>query len=211
MAELVNKVHVNTILDTLLPNEVPGKYDHIPIAITPDKRREDKSRPTDKQGNLIQRKVGPNKKSKAVVASIQYVMSLCEKHMETDIEALTPLQRVRLWADLQEYIRPKLARIEQTGEDGGPMRHNHTILLRPQASDIKLVESMPTAEVQKSLANDDANALPEFPEYLVNVHTEEQGGVLVHNVSSQRQLPLFTEEQYINTIPETEAQEVKES
>jgi len=211
MAELVNKVHVNTILDTLLPGEVPGKYDHLPIAITPDKRREDKSRPTDKQGNLIQRKVGPNKKSKAVVASIQYVMSLCEKHMETDIEALTPLQRVRLWADLQEYIRPKLARIEQTGEDGGPMRHNHTILLRPQASDIKLVASMPTAEVQKSLANDDDNALPEFPEYLVNVHTEEQGGVLVHNVSSQRQLPLFTEEQYINTIPETEAQEVKES
>jgi DNA-directed RNA polymerase beta subunit len=211
MAELVNKVHVNTILDTLLPGEVPGKYDHLPIAITPDKRRENKSRPTDKQGNLIQRKVGPNKKSKAVIASIQYVMSLCEKHMETDIEALTPLQRVRLWADLQEYIRPKLARIEQTGEDGGPMRHNHTILLRPQASDIKLVASMPTAEVQKSLANDDDNALPEFPEYLVNVHTEEQGGVLVHNVSSQRQLPLFTEEQYINTIPETEAQEVKES
>lgn len=65
-----------------------------------------------------QKKVGgrqkgtPNKKTVESVKRVEYVLNLLETSIDADIKKLTPVQRVTLWNDLQEYIRPKLARTE---------------------------------------------------------------------------------------------------
>lgn len=143
------------------------------------------------------------KKTKEAIKSIQYVMGLCEKHMEEDIKALTPLQRVRLWVDCNEYVRPKMTRIEQTGEDGGPLRHRHTILLRPQETDIEIANKATPNEIEEEITQELLPEFPDFPEFSQTINTVEENGILVHNVSTIRNLPPISDEQYHNTIPET--------
>lgn len=58
------------------------------------------------------RKGVPNKRTVESVKRVEWVLSILEKTLEDDIEAVNPNERVKLWNDLQEYIRPKLARTE---------------------------------------------------------------------------------------------------
>ncbi len=58
-----------------------------------------------------------NKKTVEQKERVEWVLSLLEPTVESDIEQLDPKDRVLLWKDLQEYIRPKLARKELTGKD----------------------------------------------------------------------------------------------
>ena len=66
-----------------------------------------------------------NAKGKKTIDSIkriEYVLSLLEPTIEGDIKRLRPNERVKLWNDLQEYIRPKLARTEHTGKGGKELK-----------------------------------------------------------------------------------------
>ena len=47
---------------------------------------------------------------------IDKVLTQLELTLEDDIKALLDKERVKLWADLQEYINPKLQRTEIKGE-----------------------------------------------------------------------------------------------
>jgi len=58
------------------------------------------------------------KKTLAQIERVEFVLSLLNDTLEKDIKTLDPKERIRLWNDLQEYIRPKLARTELTGGDG---------------------------------------------------------------------------------------------
>lgn len=59
-----------------------------------------------------------NKKTIESIKRVEFVLNLLEGSLDEDIAALDPKDRVKLWNDLQEYIRPKLARTEVTGKDG---------------------------------------------------------------------------------------------
>ena len=47
---------------------------------------------------------------------IDRVLTLLEETLDDDLKALPKNQRVKLWADLQEYINPKLQRTEIKGD-----------------------------------------------------------------------------------------------
>ena len=53
-----------------------------------------------------------NKKTKEVKEKIEWALGLLEETIEADIKSLPPSQRAALWKDLQEFVRPKLARTE---------------------------------------------------------------------------------------------------
>lgn len=52
----------------------------------------------------------PNKRTKEAVERVEWVLSLLEPHIEKDVRLLSPKDRMMLWNDLQEYVRPKLSR-----------------------------------------------------------------------------------------------------
>lgn len=54
----------------------------------------------------------PNKKTQEVLKRIEYVLGLLDETIADDITQLEPRERAKMWSDLQEYIRPKLARTE---------------------------------------------------------------------------------------------------
>lgn len=65
---------------------------------------------------------GPNKLSLGLRTAIA---DLCEKTFPTYVEKLSqvedPTKYCTLWHQLAEYSIPRLARVEHTGEDGGPV------------------------------------------------------------------------------------------
>lgn len=75
-----------------------------------------------------------NKRDVRILKQVEYVLNLLTPKIASDIALLTPLQRVSLWYDLQEYIRPKLARKEVVGDGGGPVETRRTIVLHAHSS-----------------------------------------------------------------------------
>lgn len=55
-----------------------------------------------------------NKATKARKERIERVLAILDRTIDEDIKNLEPKERVRLWSDIQEYVRPKLARVETT-------------------------------------------------------------------------------------------------
>lgn len=200
------------------------RFKDIPLTGTTKLNPTPKGRfPQRRDGTLVGNQKGSKvvgrqqKRTKEVLKSIQYVMGLCEVYMEEDIKALTSLQRVRLWADLQEYVRPKLARIEQTGEDGGPLKHRHTILLRPQADDIEIANRATPMEIEEERQQE---LIPEFThkecgEFVTDtLTTKDENGNIAHNIAKVRKIPTMMEidnayAQCPDTIPETEVEVIK--
>lgn len=63
-------------------------------------------------GNAGKPKGAINKITREIRKSIEQVLEIIQNnHLEKDIEKIKPIDRVRLWIDLQEYIRPKLQRL----------------------------------------------------------------------------------------------------
>ena len=52
-----------------------------------------------------------NKLTKETKQRVEWVLEMLEESLEESIEKLKPTEKVRLWADLQEYVRPKLQRM----------------------------------------------------------------------------------------------------
>lgn len=69
----------------------------------------------------------PNKRTVDSLKRIEYVLGLLDETIDEDLQAIEPKERARMWQDLQEYMRPKLARTELTGKDGTEL--NQTLLI----------------------------------------------------------------------------------
>lgn len=67
-----------------------------------------------------------NKKTIESIKRVEYVLSLLEPKLKDDIKKLEPVERVKLWNDLQEYVRPKLSRTELAPGEGMDMAINIT-------------------------------------------------------------------------------------
>jgi hypothetical protein len=52
-----------------------------------------------------------NKITREIQAKVEWVLELLDETVEDDLKKMKPPDRIRLWADLQEYIRPKLQRV----------------------------------------------------------------------------------------------------
>ncbi len=60
-----------------------------------------------------------NKITREIQERIEWVLELLDDRLEEDIDKLKAPERIKLWSDLQEFIRPKLQRVnlEVGGED----------------------------------------------------------------------------------------------
>jgi hypothetical protein len=54
----------------------------------------------------------PNKVTVETKQRIERVLEILDESLETDLQALSPKEKVQLWMDLQEFIRPKLQRTQ---------------------------------------------------------------------------------------------------
>jgi hypothetical protein len=52
-----------------------------------------------------------NKISREIQEKIEWALEILDSTFEEDVKKMRPAERVRLWADMQEYIRPKLQRV----------------------------------------------------------------------------------------------------
>lgn len=64
-----------------------------------------------KPGEGGRRKGSVNKVTVEQKKRVEWVLELLEESLEDSIEKLKPKDKVELWASLQEYIRPKLQRM----------------------------------------------------------------------------------------------------
>ena len=61
-------------------------------------------------GNKGKPKGAVNKITREQKERVEWVLEILDENVEEDLKKMRPSDRVRLWADLQEYIRPKLQR-----------------------------------------------------------------------------------------------------
>jgi hypothetical protein len=52
-----------------------------------------------------------NKITREIQAKVEWVLEMLDETIEDDLQKMKPPERVKLWTDLQEYIRPKLQRV----------------------------------------------------------------------------------------------------
>ena len=52
-----------------------------------------------------------NKITREIQAKVEWVLEMLDETIEEDLQKMKPPERVKLWTDLQEYIRPKLQRV----------------------------------------------------------------------------------------------------
>ena len=71
-----------------------------------------------------------NKFTTTVKERIESVLDKLDETLFDDLLAMEPSRRVELWAQLQEYIRPKLSRTAVVGDAENPVRGVVTIELR---------------------------------------------------------------------------------
>jgi len=62
-------------------------------------------------GNKGKPKGATNKITREIQAKVEWVLELLDETVEEDLRKMKPPDRIKLWADLQEYIRPKLQRV----------------------------------------------------------------------------------------------------
>jgi hypothetical protein len=64
-----------------------------------------------KAGNNGRPKGVKNKITREIQAKVEWVLELLDETVEEDLKKMKPQERIKLWAELQEYIRPKLQRV----------------------------------------------------------------------------------------------------
>ena len=129
-------------------------------------------------------------KTRRLVNTIEYVADIISKNIDEDIAQLTPYQRVSLWKDLQEYLRPKLQRKEIVGEEGGPVKTQHTVILKPHAS--PALESGGSANMVETMETDTHT--------LTSVTQVEDDGTISHNISTIRNVPDMDEDDTVQEV-----------
>jgi hypothetical protein len=71
-----------------------------------------------------------NKFTTAIKERIENVLESLDETLLADLQRMEPGRRVELWAQLQEYIRPKLSRTAVVGDADNPIRGVVTIELK---------------------------------------------------------------------------------
>jgi hypothetical protein len=160
-------------------NQIADNHISDTVSEQEEKRTEKIDYKSPKNGAKLSRM---NIKTRRLVNTIEYVADIISKDIDKDIAQLTPYQRVSLWKDLQEYLRPKLARKEIVGEDGGPVKTQHTVILKPHASPA-LSSGEPIVETMKT----DNHTL-------TSVTQVDENGTISHNISTIRNVPDMDED-----------------
>lgn len=62
-------------------------------------------------GNKGKPKGAKNKITREIQAKVEWVLGLLDETVEEDLKKMKPPERIKLWSELQEYIRPKLQRV----------------------------------------------------------------------------------------------------
>lgn len=75
-----------------------------------------------KEGNPGRPKGSTNKLTSTLKEQIESVLDVLGDTLEEDLKKMKPERRVELWAQLQEYIRPKLSRTTLAGDADNPLR-----------------------------------------------------------------------------------------
>ncbi|MEI7727053.1 MAG: hypothetical protein WCK09_18225 [Bacteroidota bacterium] len=52
-----------------------------------------------------------NRITREIQEKVEWALEILDTTLEEDLKKMRPAERVRLWADMQEYIRPKLHRV----------------------------------------------------------------------------------------------------
>lgn len=92
-------------------------------------------------------KVEAGPKTKRVFKSIEWVAQhISEKHLEKDIDSLTPWQRVQVWANIQEFLRPKYQRIINSDDSEKPKKH--TVVIKSTNTNVKTTQLPQAGAVQ---------------------------------------------------------------
>lgn len=68
----------------------------------------------------------PNKRTKEQLERVEWALSVLDGTLEKDIKAMSETERVKLWAVLQEFVRPKLSRTTLIGDEKQPITLNFT-------------------------------------------------------------------------------------
>ncbi len=55
-----------------------------------------------------------SKRTKEQLERVEWALSVLDDTLEKDIKAMSETERVKLWAVLQEFVRPKLSRADTT-------------------------------------------------------------------------------------------------
>jgi hypothetical protein len=80
-----------------------------------------------KPGEGGRQKGAANKFTTAIKERIENVLCKLDETLFEDLMQMEPGRRVELWAQLQEYIRPKLSRTAVVGDADNPLRGVVTI------------------------------------------------------------------------------------
>ncbi len=56
------------------------------------------------------------KQTKPKLKKLEHVLSLCEETLEEDIRKLDYKERIKLWFNLQAYVRPRLIKTEYSSQ-----------------------------------------------------------------------------------------------
>ncbi len=67
-----------------------------------------------------------SKRTKEQIERVEWALSVLDDSLEKDIKAMSETERVKLWAVLQEFVRPKLSRTTLVGDDKQPITVNFT-------------------------------------------------------------------------------------
>ncbi len=59
----------------------------------------------------------PNKSTAQIKDYLQTVSEYLETELMSDIDVLNPIERVKLWLSIQEYLLPKLGRMQISDSD----------------------------------------------------------------------------------------------
>lgn len=75
-----------------------------------------------KEGNSGRPPGSQNKLTATLKDQIEAVLNKLGETLVEDLQKMKPERRVELWAQLQEYIRPKLSRTAIVGDADAPLR-----------------------------------------------------------------------------------------
>jgi len=71
-----------------------------------------------KAGNNGRPKGAINKTTREFKERVEWVLGLLDETLEEDLQEMRAAEKVKLWLDLQEFVRPKLQRMNLAVEPG---------------------------------------------------------------------------------------------
>jgi hypothetical protein len=112
-----------------------------------------------KPGNVGRPKGTPNKLTTEKKQRLERILEIIEENLEDDIKGLKRKDRVDLWIQLQEYVRPKLQRVNV---DIGPAEDKLTKI----TFEVIHTTVLPGANIKTLPIGDECSGIRSIPEKL---------------------------------------------